>query len=361
MRLSLLLLMLVGLLTFSSASGEVLIPDDEFAGYFDSSGIYTIVGVVKNTENYAITSHVDVSVSDGGKIIKIGQDLPPVDANKDMPFKIRVPQLSTQNIVLEKPIVTFSKSTLLPPSAIHVIYDKTLVRHDDGHITGRITNGGNHTERDIRVYAAIHGPNNKFIDTGANMEKIEKIEPGQTVDFSIYPDPSVASDVRYYSCFNIGDETIVPLRAVRNGENFNFRYDSTASFTVNGFDETGTRLSIYGINSFKIPTFVNFEFPRSSESEKFTVLVNGEPVKFIQSRDEEGNWHVAFDVGGTTQNTIIISGFEIPSGKITPSENTPSENIVPNKNYGGISPYLYVIPILVAAGIGAYFYVRKTR
>ena len=350
MRLSLLLPMLVGLVTFSAAFGDVLIPDEEFAGYFDSNGIYTIVGVVKNTENYAITSHVDMLVNDGGKRIPIGQDLPSVDANKDMPFKIRVPQVSSKNVILEKPTITFSKSITPPPSEIHVIYDKTLVRHDDGHITGRITNDGNRTEHDVKVYAAIHGPNNKFIDTGVNMEKIEKIEPGQTIDFSIYPDPSVASDVNYYSCFNIGDETIVPLHATRNGENFNFRYDSTASFTVNGFDETGTRLSIYGINSFKIPTYVNFEFPKMSEKEKFDVLVNGKPVKFIQSRDEYGNWHVAFDVGATTQNTIIISGFENPSGKITPSENI-----------GSIPPYLYVVPIVAAVGIGVYFYKRKTR
>ncbi|TBR06957.1 MAG: peptidase [Candidatus Nitrosotenuis sp.] len=349
MYIRLLLPMLVGLLTFSAAAGEVWIPDDEFGGYFDSNGIYTIVGVVKNTENYAITSHVAVLVNDNGKIIPIGQDLPSVDANKDMPFKIRIPQVSTQNIILEKPTVTFSESIALPPSEIHVIYDKTLVRHDDGHITGRITNAGNHTEHNVKVYAAIHGENNKFIDTGTNVEKIEKIEPGQIVDFSIYPDPSVASDVNYYSCFNIGDETIVPLRTTRNGVDFNFRYDSTAAFTVNGFDETGTILSISGINSFKIPTYVNFEFPRSSEEEKFDVLVNGEPVKFIQSRDEEGNWHVAFDVDAATQDSIIISGFVNPNGKTT------------GENYGDVSPYLYVIPILAAAGVGVYFYKRKTR
>ncbi len=66
-------------------------------------------------------------------------------------------------------------------------------------MTGRITNVGNQTEYDVKVYAAIHGPNNRFMDTGINVEKIEKIEPGQIVEFSIYPDPLVASDVNYYS------------------------------------------------------------------------------------------------------------------------------------------------------------------
>lgn len=339
-----LLLVVAVVFTFAAAFADVSVPDTEFEGYFDSSGIYTVVGVVKNTENYAVVSHVDVTVNDGGKMISAGQDLPPVAANKDMPFKIRIPQVTGTNPVLGEPSVTFRQSDVPPPSDIHVLYDKTLVRHDDGHLTGRITNDGNKTEYNIRVYAAIHGANNTFLDTGINVENIDKIDPGQVVEFTIYPDPSVASGVNYYSCFNIGDETIVPLYAMRDGERFNFRYDSTAAFTVNGFDDTGTRLSIYGINSFKIPTYVNFEFPRTSDSEKFDVLVNDKPVKFIQSRDEQGNWHVAFEVGSSTQNTILISGFEKRA-------DLPADE-------GGVL-VMYVIPAVIAIGVGVYLFARK--
>lgn len=346
MRAILLLPVLVLMLTFSTVCGEVFVSDNEYAGYFDSDGIYTVVGVVKNTEDYAVVSHVSVSVSAGGKIISAGHDLPSVDANKDMPFKILIPQVLDRNIVLERATVTFQRSDMPPPSGIHVVYDKTLVRHDDGHVTGMIVNDGNDTKYNVRVYAAIHGENNKFIDTGANVENIEKIEPGQAASFSIYPDQSVASDVRYYSCFNIGDETVVPLRTTRNGADYNFRYDSTAAFTVDGFDKTGTMLSISGINSFKIPTFVNFEFPRTSDSEKFAVHVNGEPVQFIQSQDETGNWHVAFDIDSTAQDSILISGFENPGAKPV---SGGTETLL----------YLYVIPVVMAAGIGVYLYKRR--
>lgn len=340
----LLFVFLVGI-TFTLASGDVMVPDSEFVSYFDSNGVYTIVGVVQNTEAYPIESHLSLTMISDGKTISVSQDLPSVASGKDMPFKIRVPEVTDKNVILEAPTVTFRQSIALPPSEVHVMYDKTLIRHDDGHLTGRITNSGNLTEYDVKVYAAIHGANNKFMDTGINVEKIEKIEPGQIVEFSIYPDPTVAPDVNYYSCFNIGDETIVPLYAIRDGERFDFRYDSTAAFTVDGFDKTGTKLSLSGINSFKIPTYVNFEFPKTSDSEKFDVMVNGEPVKFIQSVDETGNWHVAFDVGSATQDAVVISGFENPKGKPEPTENTP---------------YLYVISILVAIGIAVYFYKRKS-
>ncbi|MFI5416893.1 MAG: peptidase [Nitrososphaerales archaeon] len=342
----LLFVVLVGI-TFTVAFGEVFVPDSEFAGYFDSNGIYTVVGVVKNTENYPIESHLSLTIIDDGNIISVDQDLPSVASNKDIPFKIRIPQVTDQNVILEKPAITFRQSIAPPPSDVSVMYDETLVRHDDGHLTGRITNNGNHTEYDVKVYAAIHGKNNKFMDTGINVEKIGKIEPGQIIEFSIYPDPSVASDVNYYSCFNIGDETIIPLYALRNGERFNFRYDSTAAFTVVGFDKTGTKLSISGINSFKIPTYVNFEFPKTSDAEKFDVLVDGKPILFIQSMDEDGNWHVAFDIGSTTQNSILISGFKNPNEKTESTESYAA------------STYLYIIPIMVAIGIGAYLYKRR--
>lgn len=347
MRVILLLFVVLVGITFTVAFGEVFVPDSEFAGYFDSNGIYTVVGVVKNTENYPIESHLSLTIIDDGNIISVDQDLPSVASNKDIPFKIRIPQVTDQNVILEKPTITFRQSIAPPPSDVYVMYDETLVRHDDGHLTGRITNNGNHTEYDVKVYAAIHGQNNKFMDTGINVEKIEKIAPGQIIDFSIYPDPSVASDVNYYSCFNIGDETIIPLSALRNGERFNFRYDSTAAFTVDGFDKTGTKLSISGINSFKIQTYVNFEFPKTSDGEKFDVLVDGKPIMFIQSVDEDGNWHVAFDIGPTTQNVILISGFENPNEKTESIESYDT------------STYLYIIPIMVAIGIGAYLYKRR--
>jgi hypothetical protein len=100
---------------------------------------------------------------------------------------------------------------------------------------------------------------------------------------------------------------------------------------------------MYGINSFKIPTYANFEFPKTSGNEKFDVLVNDKPHKFIQSLDEQGNWHVAFDVKPSTQITVLITGFENP--KETHSNDAAT--------------WLYVIPVLVALGIGVYFYKHK--
>lgn len=337
------------IISYAPSYADVWIPDDEFAGYFDSNGIYTIVGAVKNTERYPVAPTVTVSVSENGKSVSFSQPLPTVFPDKDIPFKIRLDGVSSQDVVLQKPEVTFSKIDAAWTPDVQVIYDKTLIKHKDGRTTGKIINHGNHTEYDLKVYAIINGDGHRIIDVGQSVEKIDKIEPGQVLNFTIYPDPSVASDVNYYSCFAIGDETVVPLYTARNGERFDFRYDSTASFVAVGFDKTGTELSIYGINSFKVPAYVNFEFPMTSDDEKFSVFVDEKPVKFIQSIDEDGRWHVAFDVDGASQNDIVIKGFESPS---SPSPASTYDS-APGIQYEYLA--LAVIPIAV----GAYLYIRS--
>ncbi len=329
----------------SFAHADVWIPEDEYVGYFDSQGVYTVVGAVKNTESHPVVPTVIITLNNGQQF---KQQLPTVFPNKDIPFKIPIPQI-TGDVVLGKPGVIFEKDANALPSNVEVIYDGSLKRHSDGHLSGKIINKGNTTEYGLKVYATIHGQENIFLDVGKNLENIEKIEPGQIIDFTMYPESSIASRIKYYSCFAIGDETVITLATTRNGEKFDFRYDSTAAFTAIGFDDSGTNLYIDGINSFKVPTFVNFEFPMTSEKEKFSVTVNGKPVQSTQSIDEEGNWHVAFGMNGASQDKIIIGGFE-NSGNESPIQNTDSLD--------GYS-LLYAIPIAAVIGAGVYFYVRK--
>ena len=69
-------------------------------------------------------------------------------------------------------------------------------------------------------------------------------------------------------------------------------------------------MSINGYNSYPWETYVNFEFPPISGNEKFDVTLNDKPVEFIQSVDDMGFWHVAFNVGPVSQGVVKITGFE---------------------------------------------------
>ncbi len=295
--------MLIPQVSFS----EVFIPTDEYIGYFDSNGTYTVVGNIKNEFDYAIIPTITVSIKENSEIFSKTITHVPLGSGAEIPFKIKFSEISNNPILL--PIDLSYEKTTKDVIPIIVLYDETLIKYDDGHLTGRIQNTGEQTIYNPKIFAVIHGYD-KVLDIGQNIEFIEKIEPGEILNFSMYPDPSITDKIFYYSCFAPVDTTVIPITTKKNDGNFDFRYDSGAWYSAAKFDEAGTTLSIRGYNSYPLETYANFEFPPISGNEKFLVTLNDEPVEFIQSIDEMGFWHVAFQVGPTSQGMLKISGFD---------------------------------------------------
>ena len=148
-----------------------------------------------------------------------------------------------------------------------------MIKHDDGHLTGRIQNTGDKIIHYPKIFAVIHGYD-KVLDIAQNLDFIEKIHPGEIIEFSMYPDPSIKDDIFYYSCFGPVDTTVIPITTKKNGGDFDFRYESGAWYSAAKFDEEGTTLSIKGYNSYPLETYANFEFPQISGNEKFNVMLN---------------------------------------------------------------------------------------
>ena len=290
------------------AFADVFIPSNEYIGYFDDNGIYTVGGNVKNQNDFALIPIITVTVIDGDQTVTKTIQHVPIPPMTDIPFKTKFPQLQSDNPILLEADLKFLK-TEKNSVPIEILYDKTLVTHDDGHVTGRIKNSGNQTIYNPKIMAIVHGHEN-VLDIVQNIEYIQKIDPGEILNFSMYPDPSITEDVLYYSCFAPVDTTVTPVTTKKNGGEFDFRYDSGAWYYAAKFDDEGTIMSINGYNSYPWETYANFEFPPISGNEKFQVTLNDKPVEFIQSVDDMGFWHVAFNVGPVSQGVVKISGFE---------------------------------------------------
>jgi len=301
-------LLFISLFISNFAFADVFIPPKEYLGYFDYQGVYTVGGNVKNQNDYAVIPTILISVIDGKNTITKTIQHVPISPRTDIPFKIKFPEITNDDPILLEAKLKFVKTekNLIP---ITVIYDKTLIKHKDGHVTGRIQNNGNQTIFNPKILAIANG-HEKILDIVTNIEYIDKIEPGEIRDFSMYPDPVITDDVFYYSCFAPVDTTVIPITTQKNGGEFNFRYDSGAWYSVAKFNEEGTTLSLRGYNSYPLETYANFEFPQISGKEKFNVTLNDTPVKFIQSIDKMGFWHVAFTVDPTSQGILKIAGFE---------------------------------------------------
>lgn len=298
----------ISLLIFQFAFAEVLIPPQEYLGYFDYEGVYTVGGNVKNQNDFAIIPTIFVTVIDGENTFTKVISHVTIPPKTDIPFKTKFPEVTGDTPILLKAELRFVK-THKDPTPIQILYDNTLIKHDDGHVTGRIHNTGNQTIFNPKILAIVHG-HEKVLDIVNNIEYIDKIEPDQILEFSMYPDPAIIDDVFFYSCFAPLDSTVVPVTAKKNGGDFDFRYDSGAWYSAAKFNDEGTTLTMRGYNSYPLETYANFEFPQISGKEKFNVTLNDKPVKFIQSVDELGFWHVAFTVGPTSQGILKITGFE---------------------------------------------------
>ncbi len=296
------------------ASGEVYIPDHEYVGFYDHDGIFTVIGGVKNNEMYPVIPTITVSVNDGGSVFSQEYKFSPVMPAQMLPLKLKLPQITSENPVLEPPQISY-KQTEYKFESGYVLYDNSLILHDDGRMTGKIKNAGDDTFQNFRVYALIKDQNEKILDV-ASSQRFAIMHPGEILEFEMIPNPKIVNKIDLYSCFAFGDESIFPLNADRNGEQYTFRYESGVAFMNSEFNSDSTELEIDTLNSFVGELNASFEFPQSSINEEFEVYLDDGKVSNLQSLDEIGNWHVYFTVPGFYQGDVTIKGFHEPDGTV---------------------------------------------
>ena len=308
------------------ASGEVYIPDHEYVGFYDQDGIFTVIGGVKNNEMYPVIPTITVSVNDGGNVFSQEYKFSPVMPAQMLPLKLKLPQITSENPVLEPPQISY-KQTEYKFEGGYVLYDNSLILHDDGSMTGKIKNAGDNTFQNFRVYALIKDQNEKILDV-ASSQRFAIMHPGEILEFEMIPDPKIVNKIDLYSCFAFGDESILPLNADRNGEQYTFRYESGVAFMNSKFNSDSTELEIDTLNSFVGELNASFEFPQSSINEEFEVYLDDDKVSNLQSLDEMGNWHVYFTVPGFYQGDVTIKGFHEPDGTVEVPEEIDLSNTV---------------------------------
>ena len=354
-------LLAICIVSFQHASADVWIPDNEFGGYFDSRGIYTVIGAVKNTENVAIVPTIILNIKDNETMISNSYTLSIVDASKDIPFKIKLPQIENKNDILEKPDVNF---VLAKHNAtnIQVIYGSSLVKHADGHTSGIIINNDTVSAYGVKVYAVIYGKDGKFLDTGKNVETITEMKPGEKREFTIYPDPLLASKVSYYSCFALGEDPTQFLSVYKDGKRVDFAYLTDGYLDAAKFDDSQNSLSFTARNPWPQISYVNFMIPIQDDNQKFSVYLDGKSTDALQSKDPDGYWHLAFNLSPQSSSLVIISGFGGQAQSLLPlgSPNTSMGKEPISLFENNLRSYLLVIIPTVAVIVSVIIWKKKT-
>jgi len=321
-----------------TASGEVYIPDHEYVGFYDQDGIFTVIGGVKNNEMYPVTPTITVNVIDDGNIFSHQYKFSPIMPAQMLPLKLKLPEITSENPILELPQISY-KQTEYKYESGYILYDDSLILHDDGRMTGTIKNAGDKTFLNFRIYALIKDQNENILDV-ANSQRFGIMHPGETLEFKMVPDSKIVDEIDLYSCFAFGDESILSLNADRNGEQYTFRYESGTWFKDGNFNSESTDLKMYALNSFSSELNASFEFPQSSIHEDFEVYLDGTgwdgqayydadgKVTNLQSLDEMGNWHVYFSVPGFYQGDVTVKGFHESDGTVEVPEELDVSNLV---------------------------------
>jgi len=331
-----------------TVSGEVYIPEHEYVGFYDQDGIFTVIGGVKNNEMYPITPTITVNVNDNGNIFIHKQKFSSIMPAQMLPLKLKLPEITSENPILGPPQISY-KQTEYKYEGGYILYDDSLVLHDDGRMTGTIKNGGDKTFLNFRIYALIKDQNEQILDV-ASSQQFGIMHPGETLVFEMMPNSKIVNEINSYSCFAFGDESVLPLNTDRDGEQYTFRYESGTWFKDGNFNSESTELKMYALNSFSSELNASFEFPQSSIHEDFEVYLDGTgwdgqayydtvgKVTNLQSLDEMGNWHVYFTVPGFYQGDVTVSGFHEPDGTVEiPEELDLSEMIYTEITSGKIT------------------------
>ena len=271
---------------FHAASADVYIAKNEYAGFFDHKGAYTVYGAVKNTDNQPFIARVQVSVNDGNSTYTESQILPVIFSLRDMPFKFVFPQVTEGKPSLQKPEVSYLP-TNSKPLDIDINYDKTLVKYADGHLTGFITNTGKTSVQNIEVYALVHDKDNNYLDEVKSAWPVTSLSPGNKTEFVMYPDPAVAKNVYYYSCFTPGSNSSVEISMPLKGKTFYFSVLSIVYFSNQKFTEDNKEISFDAANPWQLPYYANFMFPAKSSDGDFKVFLDGKQIKRLISLDVE--------------------------------------------------------------------------
>ena len=161
--------------------GEVYIPEHEFIGFYDETETYTIFAGIKNKEYYPIIPTVTITVQDGDSKIVEEYELSTIMPDNMLPMKVQIPEVKSANPILEEPLISYKKSEKTF-SGGYIIYDETLIIHDDASLTGKIRNGGDSIFEKFRIYALIKDSDDIIIDV-ASSEIFEQMKPGDVFDF----------------------------------------------------------------------------------------------------------------------------------------------------------------------------------
>ena len=282
----------------------------EFGSFMDSNDRLNIVGVADNNGDYPIGQVIiglNLTASSGG----LSQGLSNFgDANTDdvhsqantanasttntttitaptfarviypgtgAPFKIVLEDSEVSMASIGQPFIyAFNQLDTTYYDILKLNYTNMAVGSERA-LVGTVENTAPFSVHNVRVYASAHDNNQTQIDSAIS-KNIPTIEPGQEIQFELIPNPSIKSDVIYYSC--AGVELDAPITTLKTPDGGFVAYDLQALAKIIDLKYNGSSNSIvFGADHYNPDGgSITMKIPQMYDNQKISVLMDGKPA-----------------------------------------------------------------------------------
>jgi hypothetical protein len=144
-------------------------------------------------------------------------------------------------------------------------------------LVGTVENTAPFSVHNVRVYASAHDNNQTQIDSAIS-KNIPTIEPGQEIQFELIPNPSIKSDVIYYSC--AGVELDAPITTLTTPDGGFVAYDLQALAKIIDLKyNSSTDSIVFGADHYNPDGgSITMKVPQMYDDQKISVLMDGKPA-----------------------------------------------------------------------------------
>ncbi|HXG07652.1 MAG TPA: hypothetical protein VNI77_10045 [Nitrososphaera sp.] len=244
------------------------------SSFIDSEGRQNVIGTVRNYGQLPVQVIVGVQASNGKTYESptYGRVIWPLT---DSPFKI----ILDKGITAGEPFLREVKEVYDVPNynTMLVLNYSSMAVGEERAFMGTISNTGPFEVYNVSVFAGIHSPDHKFQLDAVRSNIIPVIRPGEEVEFSALPDPTIKSDMFYYSCAGLDYDN--PITTIRAGEGTFISYALTAVAQISNIRYDNATDSItFGVRPYPPDgTTVGIKLAQLSQNQTVAVLLDGNP------------------------------------------------------------------------------------
>jgi hypothetical protein len=253
---------------FGAYEGPQIIQRSSFV---DSEGRTNVVGTVRNFGPAAAQVVVGMKTNDGSEhtTSTYGRIIWPLT---DSPFKF-VLEPGTEPAG-ETFIAETIETSGIQYNTLVLTYNGMAVG-DERAFVGKIRNTGPFEFNNVSVFAAVHSPDHKSQLDTVRSNVIATIRPGEETDFIAVPDPTIKSQVLFYSC--AGLDFNAPITTVETADGEFIPFSMTAFAEVSRLrHDNATDSLIFSVRPY-LPDGgpLNVKIPQLGQDHAVAVSIDG--------------------------------------------------------------------------------------